>query len=298
MNKLLPVLFFTLLGLGVFFTGEATPSDSMRTLTLSDSNTVQLNLPIDGEMTRDVQLALLKKGNGLLQQPVYLFLNSPGGSIDDGLQIVNTAAGLKSKVHTISLFSASMSFVLSQKLGRRYILPNATIMSHRARIEGGLSGEIPGNLLSRLFHFTALLHKQDEAVAKRAGIPLPEYTEMVRDELWLGAEESVQHNFMDEIVAVRCDSSLEGSTKQELNLLFFTAELEFSKCPLITYPLSIKVKRKGVDPVKAKAESAEKVDKDLIVVEKVLEDYFRDRAVFVKRHGSFGNAFRGLDATR
>lgn len=75
-------------------------------------------------------------------EPIKLYINSPGGSVVDGMAILDTMNNISSPVHTISMgMAASMgAFLLSQgEPGHRYALPNSEIMIHQPL--GGFKGQ-------------------------------------------------------------------------------------------------------------------------------------------------------------
>ena len=75
---------------------------------------------------------------------ISLYINSPGGSITDGMAIVDTINYIKSAVTTICVgMAASMGAVLlaSGAKGKRFATPNAEILIHQPLISGGLSGQ-------------------------------------------------------------------------------------------------------------------------------------------------------------
>lgn len=217
-------------------------SAGIRTITLTSKNTVSLATPINGQTAAELQAKLIQADRTAgFFEPVYLTLNSPGGSIPDGEKIIETANGLTHRVDTISMFSASMSFIISQYLGKRYVLESGTMMSHRAYAEG-LSGQIPGNLISRALGLLASLTQIDTHVADRAGVTVKSYQDFIRDEAWMRGQEAVSRNFADSLVRVKCDSSLQGVTDpQTLKLFLFNVKVKWYKCPLITDPASVEM---------------------------------------------------------
>jgi ATP-dependent protease ClpP protease subunit len=87
--------------------GACKASQSGDVIELSEDNTVQLNLPIFSDTAAEVQKRLLEKDVKLKAgKPLYLVLNTPGGSIQDGLMIIETAKSLKRPIHTISMYRA------------------------------------------------------------------------------------------------------------------------------------------------------------------------------------------------
>lgn len=75
-------------------------------------------------------------------EPIKLYINSPGGSVVDGMAITDTMNNISAPVHTIAMgMAASMgAFILSQgEPGHRYALPNSEIMCHQPL--GGFKGQ-------------------------------------------------------------------------------------------------------------------------------------------------------------
>lgn len=118
----------------------STPALS-KTIILTNKNTVSLSGPIDGRLVAKVfsEIQDLDTENEN-KDPIYLFLNTPGGSIQAGFELIDNTKQINRPVHTITKFSASMGFQIVQNLGDRYILGNGAMMSHEAHggFEGGL----------------------------------------------------------------------------------------------------------------------------------------------------------------
>ena len=75
---------------------------------------------------------------------ISFYINSPGGSITDGMAIVDTMNYIKCPVSTICIgFAASMGSVLLAcgAKGKRYATPNSEVLIHQPLISGGLSGQ-------------------------------------------------------------------------------------------------------------------------------------------------------------
>jgi ATP-dependent protease ClpP protease subunit len=217
--------------------GMCVKSRGSEVIMLSEENTVALNMPIFGPTVATVQEQLLEKDKNLKKgKPIYLVLNSPGGSIQDGLNMIEVAKGLGRPVHTISLFSASMSFVTSQKLNDRLVTDATIMMSHRASV-GGIGGNIPGSFLTFANFLAKYLSDINKGIAQRSGMTLEAYEKLVADELWMNADEAIRLKFADRKVNLKCDKSLSGyGPVQELSLGFFSVKLQFHKCPMITAP--------------------------------------------------------------
>lgn len=207
------------------------------TLVLNKDNTASLALPITEATATILQQELLALDKVKTNEPIYLTLNSPGGSIPDGMRVVQTAQGLRRQVHTITIFSASMSFVISQLLETRYGLQTGVFMAHPATVQG-VSGTVPGTFRSEADNIISALNQLSELIAVRSGRGLQEYNQMVANELWMRGQGAIDLGFADQIVNVRCDESLQGEASPKIiNLGPFTVNVVFDKCPLITDPL-------------------------------------------------------------
>lgn len=223
--------------MAALFATEASAKDG-QTIVLSDSNTVNLRLPITDETVIPVQKEIIKRAQKGTKD-IYLVLNSPGGSIQSGKMLIETAKGSGARVHTISIFSASMSFIISQALDTRYALASSTLMSHRA-FSAGLAGHLPGSLLSQLNGMLFDIWEIESMVAARAKYSPEDYAELIRDELWITGSVAKNMRFIDEVVTLRCDKSLNGDADPvSINVEIFNLSVVFPKCPLLEQPTSV-----------------------------------------------------------
>ena len=97
---------------------------------------------IDDEMANQIIGVLLYLDNENPNQPIYLYINCPGGSVISGLAIYDTIQHIKSEVVTVNLgLAASMaSFLLcAGSRGRRFALPHSRVMIHQPM--GGAQGQ-------------------------------------------------------------------------------------------------------------------------------------------------------------
>ena len=214
-------------------------------IVLTENNSVVFNQQVSDEYASKKTLELMKKakrGNTL-----YLVLNTPGGSVSAGLSFIDAVKSLKVPVHTITIFAASMGYQMVQELGTRYITPSGTLMSHRGAV-GGLSGQVPGELNSRLNHIQSILNNMSSRAAARIGMDKKAYDEAIINELWISGEDAVNSKHADKLANVQCDKALiEETYKQQLNTIFGAVNIVFSKCPLISAPIDFSFE-KNVKP--------------------------------------------------
>lgn len=209
-----------------------------KTIELNSDNSISFNQAFTARFVAKKQVEAIVKCARNVGSDIYITAYSPGGSISAGQRFFDTLNALPCKFHTITVFGASMSYQMTQNLGRRYILPSGRLMSHRASVSG-LSGEIGGELESILKNLNDSITGLEEVAANRVGITLKQYREAIRDELWLTAEEAVKTNHADEIALVKCDDSLMTSYYVAYRTIFGILDVEFSNCPIITAPLGI-----------------------------------------------------------
>lgn len=222
------------------------------TVVLSADNVIVLNDAVTSDSVSkviakakelDAKESLISKVKG--KKPIYLFLNTPGGSIQSGLELVEALEGLGRPVHTITLFAASMGFQIAQHLGDRLILKNGVLMSHRAygSFEGSFGGQSPSQMESRYGLWMKRLKEMDEQTVKRTKgkQTLESYQKSYADELWMTGSESVVGGYADRIVTAKCDSSLTGTTQNELSFFGMRITYELDNCPLNTGPTNVKI---------------------------------------------------------
>jgi ATP-dependent protease ClpP protease subunit len=172
-------------------------------------------------------------------EPIYLVLNTPGGDVEAGNQLIDTANGLSRPVHTITIFAASMGFNTVQALGNRYILPSGTLMAHRVRV-GGIGGQVPGEFLTAVTRVIRQTQRMEMRNASRMGISFADYTKLINAEYWVDGEDAVRQGVADAVVNIRCDASLEGTSEETLQTPFGPISLIWSDCPAVTNPIGFK----------------------------------------------------------
>lgn len=229
------VISLSLLTALLFAGNKPKPKDDV--LLLRSNNTLSLNMPVMPESVRSLEEKAFQLDQKLPKgEPLYLVLNSPGGSVEAGINLIEFLKGLGRPIHTISMFSASMSFVISQYLNTRYVISSGTLMTHRATV-GGIEGTLPGSYQSRSNLILEQILNISQTIATRSGMELEAYLDASVNELWLTSYQAVTRGFADKIVSVKCDKSLSGNTSQNINFLGMNFKLIFSDCPLITTPL-------------------------------------------------------------
>lgn len=210
-------------------------------LTLESPNTVVLRGPVTGSSVaktiKDLRQASRRNSK---HTDLYLVLDTPGGDIVAGTDLIDFAKALPQKVHTVTLFAASMGFQIAQNLDTRYITTNGQLMSHRARV-GGLGGQIKGEFETRYRMVRRTVDALDHIASQRMGISVKTYENLIFNEYWVYGFDAVAAKVADEQVLVRCGNSLEGNDAVVFETMFGPVRVLFSKCPLIKEPEGIEM---------------------------------------------------------
>lgn len=208
-------------------------------ITLTPNNTVTFRGVVDdGSTTKaTVQLLSLIQKRGDARYPIYLVLDSPGGSITAGEDFISFAKTLP-RVETVSLFAASMASGIVEGLpGKRHVAQNGILMFHRAR--GSFEGQFEtGELESELEIWKKIVRSMEQRSADRMSISLADYKAHALNEWWLYGADSVSAKAADDVVDLQCSQDLidKREVKDEMVFIFVIRSV-YSLCPLMRQPL-------------------------------------------------------------
>ncbi len=153
------------------------------------------------EATANVVVAqLLHLANEDPSKDIQLYINSPGGSVYDGLAIYDTIQFIKPDVQTIGIgLQASMgAFLLSSGTkGKRMMLPNARVMIHQP--SSGTQGKVTDQEIS-LREALYLKQKLTEIMAKNVGQKVDKVKADMERDFWMSSEEAVKYGLVDEVI--------------------------------------------------------------------------------------------------
>lgn len=136
---------------------------------------------------------------------IQFYINSPGGSVTDGMAIYDTMQYIKCDVSTICIgMAASMgAFLLSSGAkGKRIALPNSEIMIHQPLISGGLSGQCTDIKIAS-DHLVRVRRKMNEILAANTGKPLEVIEQDTERDNYMYADEAKEYGLIDKVIAHR-----------------------------------------------------------------------------------------------
>ncbi len=137
------------------------------------------------------------------EKDIYLYINSPGGSVTAGMAIFDTMNYIKCDVSTICIgMAASMgAFLLSGGTkGKRIALPNAEVMIHQPL--GGAQGQATEILIAAK-HIERTREKLNRYLSEFSGQPYEQVCVDTERDNWLSAEAALQYGLIDKIVEKR-----------------------------------------------------------------------------------------------
>jgi ATP-dependent Clp protease protease subunit len=209
------------------------PTKPSGTVTLTKDNSIIFDQVVDAESTAKVVQRAQELDSKLKStDPLYLVLNTPGGSIQDGLEMIQALQGLNRPIHTVTIFAASMGFQIVQGLGDRLVTPSGTLMAHKAR--GGFSGEFPGQIDSRYTYYIKRLNAMDKVTASRSRgkLTVKSLQALYENEYWVEGQDAVDAGLADKVVLGKCDHSLNGRRNTDFYFMGFVITLVQSECPM------------------------------------------------------------------
>ena len=168
---------------------------------LLQERVILLGTPIDEDVANLIVAQLLFLQHSDPERDIWFYINSPGGSVRDGLAIYDTMQLISPDVNTVCIGRAgSMATLLlaSGAKGKRYALPNSTVHFHPAG--GGAEGYAPD--LERMVNELLRLQRVgSEIMAKATGRTAQEIEQDFNRDRFMTALEAKEYGFIDHILA-------------------------------------------------------------------------------------------------
>lgn len=161
---------------------------------------IMLSGPIDDAVSNTVVAQLLFLDAQDPEKDIYLYINSPGGSVTAGMAIYDTMNFVNADVQTIVIgMAASMGSLLlaAGTKGKRYALPNSEVMIHQPL--GGAQGQATEIEIAAR-HILKTRERLNKILAERTGQPIEIIERDTDRDNYLSAKEAVEYGLIDDIV--------------------------------------------------------------------------------------------------
>lgn len=183
---------------------EVESAHGIREISLITRHLSNRNIFLTGEINAELAngfLAQLLYLEGESEEPINIYINSPGGEVNAGLMIYDAIQGSRLTINMICTgMAASMAAILltgGQK-GRRYILPHSKVMIHEPLISGGVGGSA-----TSIHNISESILKTREIcngiLAEHTGKTLEEINQATSYDHYMTSDEAIEFGICDAI---------------------------------------------------------------------------------------------------
>lgn len=158
---------------------------------------------VDDTMANLIIAQLIFLENEDSKKDITMYVNSPGGSVQSGLAIIDTMHFIKPDVSTVCTgLAASMgAMILSQGAkGKRFALPNSEVMIHQPL--SGVEGQA-SDIEIKAKHIVRIKDSLYKMLSKSTGKSIEQITKDADRDNWMTAEEAKKYGIVDEIIKAR-----------------------------------------------------------------------------------------------
>jgi len=159
--------------------------------------------PVEDYMANLVVAQMLFLESENPEKDIYLYINSPGGSVSAGMAIFDTMNFIKPDVSTLCTgMAASMgAFLLAAGAkGKRIALPNSRVMIHQP--SGGAQGQATDIEITAK-EILKIRHRLNQVLSEQTGQPLEQIERDVERDKWMDAAEAQAYGLVDQVIAKR-----------------------------------------------------------------------------------------------
>jgi ATP-dependent Clp protease protease subunit len=168
---------------------------------LLNERIIFLGGPIDDHIANLVVAQLLYLDHMDSKKDIYLYINSPGGSVSAGMAILDTMNFVRADVSTICVgVAASMGSLLlsSGAKGKRFALPNSEIMIHQ--VLGGAEGQA-SDIEIQAKHILRIKENLNKILSKNTGKSPAQIEKDADRDNWMTSEEAKKYNLIDDVIS-------------------------------------------------------------------------------------------------
>ena len=163
---------------------------------------IMLTGPVEDNMANSVIAQLLFLDAQDNTKDIYLYVNTPGGTVSAGLAIVDTMNFIKSDVQTIVMgVAASMGTIIASSgaKGKRFMLPNAEYLIHQP-MGGAGSATQQTDMAIVAEHLLRTRNTLEKILAENSGKSVEQIHKDAERDYWMSAQETLEYGFIDEIM--------------------------------------------------------------------------------------------------
>ena len=164
-----------------------------------------IGTPVDDILANTVIAQLLFLESEAPDKEIFIYINSPGGSVTAGLAIYDTMQYVKCPISTLCVgqaFSLAAILLAAGTNGRRFSLPHARMLLHQPL--GGFSGQATDAEIQA----REVVHIKDQLnriIADHTGRDIDEVARDTDRDFYLGPDEAVEYGLIDEVIQRRLD---------------------------------------------------------------------------------------------
>jgi ATP-dependent Clp protease, protease subunit len=136
------------------------------------------------------------------KKDIYLYINSPGGVVYDALAIYDTMQYVSNDIQTvgIGIQASAAAFLLSSGTkGKRFLLPNASVMIHQPA--SGTRGKVTDMEID-LKESLRIKHRLNEIMADNTGQKVEKLKQDMERDYWMTSEEAKKYGLVDDVIKV------------------------------------------------------------------------------------------------
>lgn len=167
---------------------------------LQKRNVIWLNKEVSSETANDIINKILTLHEHDASKDIYMFINSPGGSVTDGMAIYDTMNFVSNNIVTVGFgVCASMGqFLLTAGTkGKRFLLPHTRVLMHQP--SGGFGGTETDSLVDAKL-IDDMRVEMAKITAERTGNSLNKILKDNEVDNWFTAQEAIKYGFADHVI--------------------------------------------------------------------------------------------------
>lgn len=183
---------------------EVESAHGVREVSLDTRHLMNRRIFLNGEINEDTandflsQMLYLEEDSS---DPITIYINSPGGSVNAGLVIYDCIQASEVEINMICAGNAaSMAAIIlaGGQQGHRYILPHSKVMIHEPLLAGGVGGSATSikNISDSILETREIVNK---ILAKHTGKTLKEINKATSFDNYMNAEEAIKFGLCDQI---------------------------------------------------------------------------------------------------